>query len=93
MAGWMINCREYASLLSQSLDQPMSFWEKVSMKLHQIICPACKHIRSHFDAIRMACRFTPDDDAPGDADGNRLSEEVCEQMRTALRKTAEKKNV
>jgi hypothetical protein len=93
MAGWMINCREYASLLSQSLDRPMSFWEKVSIKLHQIICPACKHIQTQFDDIRLACRFTPDDDAPAGADGKRLSEEVCEQMRSALRKTAEKKNV
>ena len=93
MAGWMINCKEYASLLSQSLDQPMSFWDKVSIKMHQILCPACKLIRLQLDAIRKACRLTPEGDDSTDQEGSRLPDEVCEQMKAVLRKTVKEKDV
>ncbi len=93
MAGWMINCKEYALLVSQSLDQPMSFWDKFSIKMHQILCPACKLIRLQLDSIRTACRLTPEGDASTDQDGNRLPDEVCEQMKAVLRNTAKGKDV
>jgi len=93
MAGWMLNCKEYASLLSQSLDQPMSFWEKMSIKMHQILCPPCKHIQLQLDAIRMACRLTPEGEARSDQEGDRMPDEVCEQMKSALRDTINEKDV
>ena len=93
MAGWMINCKEYASLLSQSLDQSMTFWEKLSIRMHQIVCPPCKQIKLQFDAMRKACRFTPEGMEPKDAEGNRLSDEVCAKMKTILRNTVNEKDL
>lgn len=92
MAGWMINCKEYASLLSKSSDQKVSFRKWVSMKMHQILCPICKQIERQLDAIRSACRFTPDDQALADAEGKRLSDEACEQIKSVLQKIAKEKD-
>lgn len=91
MAGWMINCKEYASLLSQSYDQQLTFFEKLSLKMHQIICPCCKHIRKHFDAIRNACRYAPSTTDPKNGKEDRLSSDVCERMKSVLRETAKHK--
>ena len=93
MAGWMINCKEYALLVSQSLDQPVSFWDKISIKMHQILCPACKLIRLQLDSIRTACRLTPDGEKSTGKEGIRLPDDVCEQMKAVLRKTTREKDV
>ena len=93
MAGWMINCKEYASLISQSLDKPLSFWDKMSMIMHQILCPACKLIRLQLDAIRKACRLTPEGDTSAGQEGYRLPDEVCEKMKAVLRKAVKEKDV
>ena len=93
MAGWMINCKEYASLVSQSLDKPVSFWDKISIIMHQILCPACKLIRLQLDAIRKACRLTPEGEASTDQKGRRMPDEVCAQMKAVLRKTVKEKDV
>jgi hypothetical protein len=92
MAGWMINCKEFASLLSKSSDQSMSFGKWVSMKMHQILCPVCKQIERQLYAIRSACRFTPDDMALADMEGKRLSDEACEQIKSVLHKIAKEKD-
>ena len=92
MAGWMINCKEHAKLLSQSLDQSMPFWEKVSMKMHQFLCPVCKQLRIQFDAIRNVCRLTPEDDESMRAEPARLNDEVCERIKSVLRKSMKEKD-
>ncbi len=92
MAGWMINCKEYATLLSRSQDKSMSFWEKVSMKIHQILCPLCNQIRFQFETIRKACQLTPEGETSPEAGGRRLPEEICEQMKDVLRKAAKEKD-
>jgi len=88
MAGWMINCKEYATLISRSSDQSIPFWEWVSMKIHEFLCPSCRQARRQIDAIRSACRFTPDDAALADMAGKRLSDEACQQIKSELHKIA-----
>jgi hypothetical protein len=70
MTLWMINCKEYASLVSLKLDRPLSFRDKVMIRLHQLVCPPCKHIQTQMASIREACRWVP----PNGADSN---EGVC----------------
>lgn len=83
MAGWMINCKEYAELTSRNMDKPLSFWGRVSMKIHEMVCPPCYHIRQQFSAIRNACRSSPVDDPRDDSDC-RLSDEACERMKSKI---------
>jgi hypothetical protein len=93
MAGWMINCKEYAEKVSRSLDCRLTFWDRMSMKIHQVLCPPCKHIRQQFNAIRNACQLEPTDEFAGDTKNNRLSEEVCERIKAALMEEAKAKDL
>lgn len=90
MVGWMINCKEYAEMTSRSMDRRLSLWERLTMKLHQMLCPPCNLIRKQFVTLRNACRFSS---SAGDSTGNgqRLSDEVCERIKSVLRKASRDK--
>jgi hypothetical protein len=92
MAGWMINCKEHATLISRSSDQSIPFWKWVSMKIHQFLCPSCRQAWRQIDTIRNACRFTPDDAALADMEGKQLSDEACQQIKSVLHKIAKAKD-
>jgi hypothetical protein len=87
MAGWMINCKAYAELSSQRMDRHLSLWDRISMKLHQLLCPPCGLIHQQFKAIRNACRFSYDDGA-SDEDG-RLPDEARERMKAVMKKVTQ----
>lgn len=89
MAGWMINCKEYAELSSQQMDRPLSVWDRISMKLHQMLCPPCALVQQQFNAMRDACRFAYDDEDSDES--RRLSKEACERMKAELRKVGQEK--
>jgi len=92
MAGWMINCKEHATLISRNSDQSIPLWKWVTMKMHQILCPFCKQVQHQLDTIRNACRFTPDDAALADMEGNQLSEEACQKIKSELHKIVNAKD-
>lgn len=89
MAGWMINCKEYVELSSQQLDRSLSLWDRITMKLHHLLCPPCGLIQQQFKAIRNACRFSVDDEAFDES--SRLSDEACERMKAAIKKAVQGK--
>jgi hypothetical protein len=91
MAGWMISCKEYAELTSQNMDQSLSLWGRVSMKIHEKLCPPCYHIRQQFSAIRNACRHSSVVDDSDDTNC-RLSDEACERMKSEIIKVFQGKD-
>lgn len=93
MAGWMINCKEYAEMVSRSLDCRLSFWDRMSIKIHQVLCPPCNHIRQQFNTIRNACQLGTTDEFAGDDKDKRLSEEACERIKAALVKETKVKDL
>ena len=42
----MIHCKKASELMSQSLDQPLSWSERAQLKFHLIICDACNRFNS-----------------------------------------------
>lgn len=85
MALWMINCKEYASLVSQRLDRPLSFRDKVMMRLHQLVCPPCKHIQAQMASIREACRWVPPNEMDTEQGVCVLPEEARLRIKAALK--------
>jgi len=85
---WMISCKEHSKLVCHSLDRPLSFWDRVLVKMHQWLCPACNQFTEQLGIIRQACR----DAAPGmtaeEYDACRLSKEASERIKSALNKAA-----
>jgi hypothetical protein len=59
MTRWMLNCKDYAQLVSEGLDRPLLLWDRVSMTLHRLMCPPCNLIKRQIDSLRKACRSVP----------------------------------
>jgi len=47
------------------MDHPLTFWDRLSIRIHQWICPPCNQLRKQFDAIRKACRRIPAESGKG----------------------------
>ena len=94
MPRWMINCREFAVLVSQRMDRQLSFWDRALMLIHRLLCPPCHCIIDQFDAIRQACRWTSHQQAPpADQNGIGLSEEARARIKDAIKKRCDRSNV
>lgn len=86
MSRWMLNCKEFAMLASERLDRPLSFWDKVSIKMHLLMCPPCQRIQKQLEALRRACRW-------GAADRDGMDQEECrlpENARSRIKETLKK---
>ena len=62
----LITCKQASQLISQSLDHPLSWSEKVRLKLHLLICDACTRFKQQLDLLRVAVqriRKTIEDDS------------------------------
>ena len=90
MGRWMINCKEHSKLVSENLDRPISFWGKVSVKMHELLCPACNQLKAQLEMIRKACRSTETEMTPEELEKCRLSTDASERMKAALNKALTK---
>lgn len=93
MARWMINCREHSRLTSKSMDHPLTFWERLRIRLHQWLCPPCAGVKKQLRAIRDACRHTPSDsdtEQRPDKHLPRLPEDACRRIKAAIREQSKK---
>jgi hypothetical protein len=78
-------CKQTASVISQSLERPLSLRERVTTKFHLWVCIWCVRYleQLHFmrDTLRAHGAQVPDDGAPAD---DSLSLEARERMKRAL---------
>lgn len=86
MAQWMINCKDYAGLVSEQMERPLSLKDRMTLKIHQLVCPACNYMRKQLDVIRHACRHVPSGD---EQDTHRedcvLPEDVQSRIKSAFK--------
>ncbi|MCQ8105380.1 zf-HC2 domain-containing protein [Methylomonas sp. SURF-2] len=52
----MRNCREITELVSKGLDTPLGIGERLSIKLHVMMCSRCRNFLSQTQFIRKAAR-------------------------------------
>ncbi len=50
----MLTCKQASQLVSQSLDRPLSWSERVQLKLHLLICDACRHFKQQLNQLLIA---------------------------------------
>jgi hypothetical protein len=48
----MLSCRRATQLISLGLDRPLTFGERCSLRVHLLICSACRRYRRHLGALR-----------------------------------------
>ncbi len=84
MVSWMINCKEHSKLVSHNMDRSLSFWERVLVKMHEWICPACNQFGEQLKMIRQACRSSDPEISAEENEACRLSKEASERIKVAL---------
>ena len=50
----MLTCKQASQLISRSLDHPLSWSERLQLKLHLVICDACRQFRQHINLLHVA---------------------------------------
>jgi predicted anti-sigma-YlaC factor YlaD len=63
-----LTCKEVARLLSDGLDEELSSTERARLRVHMVICEACRNVEQQFDLLRRLVRKSEpsDDDDRGD---------------------------
>ena len=59
-------CREVARLISEGLDAELPAPERARLRLHFVLCDACRNVNTQFAFLRLATRSLKprDDDGP-----------------------------
>ncbi|MCP4746989.1 MAG: hypothetical protein GY874_12755 [Desulfobacteraceae bacterium] len=90
MQRWMINCKEYAEMVSRCMDRPLSFRERMYIKIHQWICPPCKKLDEQFKSISAACRWRLSEKINGqEQEVQTLSDDTRKRIKRALKQDLE----
>ncbi len=86
----MISCKKATELICQSLDRPLSFWERLELRLHLWMCGGCRGFKKQSEALDRLLRKRFHDLADGDleAELDEIPQEVCERLKQKLRNAA-----
>ena len=57
-----LDCKEASRLLSERQDKELPAGEQARLRLHLVICDACRNVSEQFDFLRRAMRRLSDDD-------------------------------
>ena len=77
-----LSCQQASRLVSESMDRRLSRWERVSLRIHLVICSYCRRVRRQLDWLRRAARASRLE--PPDHDPIRLSPQARARIRHAL---------
>lgn len=50
----MLTCKQASQLVSQSLDRPLSWSERVQLRFHLLICNACQRFKQQLNQLLKA---------------------------------------
>ena len=50
-------CRHSAQLISESLDRPLRFRERLALRIHLLYCTGCRRFRTHLALMRRWMRI------------------------------------
>jgi predicted anti-sigma-YlaC factor YlaD len=68
-----MDCKTATALMSQGMDRPLDTSERVSLKVHTLMCTGCRNYRLQLQVLRDAARqmahglVPPGVDEPGSA--------------------------
>lgn len=52
----MLNCREVTRLLSESQERTLGVSERVSLKMHLLLCAGCRNFGQQMGSLRQIAR-------------------------------------
>ena len=51
-----MNCRNATRLMSKAQERPLSITERISLKLHLIMCSGCHNFKDQMNSLRLMTR-------------------------------------
>lgn len=60
----MLNCRQATLLISQSQDRELTRKEKIALKIHLILCSACRKFNKQISSLKGLSQMYVDEKAP-----------------------------
>lgn len=52
----MLNCQDITHLLSESQERKLTLHERMSLKMHVLMCSGCRNFGRHMHTLRQAAR-------------------------------------
>ena len=81
----MMSCKDVSAMVSRSMEENLSFRERMKVRIHLLFCDACsrfeRQARFMDRAMKEYCGRMPD----REGEGKKLPEDVRERIRVALR--------
>ncbi|MDP3679133.1 MAG: zf-HC2 domain-containing protein [Methylotenera sp.] len=56
-----MTCKQASQLISQSLDRPLTWSERVQLRFHLLICNACRHFKQQLNQLYFAIQQLKDE--------------------------------
>ena len=82
----MISCKKSTELICQSLDRPLTLWEKMQLRFHLLMCRGCKAFQKQSQALdRLIERRFHDLSDENLAELEGLSSDACERLKQRVR--------
>ncbi len=83
----MVNCKQASELMSQSMDAPLPFGKKISLKFHLMMCHGCTNFLSQISFLhKVVSHF----DTCGHCESMHLSDEAKKRIQETLLKQQDK---
>jgi hypothetical protein len=54
--GHIIKCKDASRLVSRQQDARLSYWQRLTLRLHLSVCEACTRFERHLRFLRTAMR-------------------------------------
>jgi hypothetical protein len=51
-----ISCKEASRLMSSAFDRPLSFWERICLRVHLSICDMCRAYKRQLEVLSHAIK-------------------------------------
>ena len=80
----MLSCKEVARLASESQDRSLRFGERLSMRLHLLLCNMCSRYVNQLKFLKQACAGAAEQQSGSQAG---LTENARQRIRKRLTKT------
>jgi uncharacterized CHY-type Zn-finger protein len=82
----MLSCRDTTRLASESLDHPLTWWQRMQVAMHMVMCGPCRRARRLMQFLREAFGRLSKEEFEQLSTEQSLAPEIRERIKEALRK-------
>jgi len=79
----MLSCREATKMMSDGLDRRLTRWQRMQLRLHVMMCSACRAYRHQLELVRALLRRRFSDD-PQPTEHEQLPDTARQRIRQRL---------